>query len=304
MDLRRIDLNLLVALDALLTERHVTRAAQRLSVSQPTMSASLARLRKLLGDPLLIRTGNVLQLTPYAESLQVPIGQILARIDETLTARPEFDPATDVRTFEVVCTDYIALLLIRPLVERLVDEAPAVRLRVKPVPESYADELRRDQMDLLVLPEEIAGTHVADAEREVLFDDRYVCAACQHHPDLAEGISVEHLQRLPYLAWRAHGVESFVDRQLDELGITRRVEVTTENFVIAPFLLRGTHLYTMIQQHLGEAVAEAAGIQLLEPPLELAGLTQTMYWHPRRTDDPAHRWFRERLAGVASRFTP
>lgn len=299
VDLRRVDLNLLVSLDALLSERHVTRAAHRLSVSQPTMSAALARLRKLFDDPLLVRTGHVLQLSPYAASLQAPVAEILARIEQTLTVRPAFDPATDARSFSIATTDYVALVLLRPLVEHLAREAPQVRLQVKPLVEEYAEQVRLDQIDLLIMPEEIAGRHDAWAS-DALFRDRFVCAAWRDHPDLKRSISLDQLQQLPYLAWRAQGAQSFVDQQLTRLGVERNVEIVTENFVIAPFLLRGTRLVTMIHEQLASALAEAAHIRLMESPVELAPVTQRMYWHPRRTEDPAHRWLRSRMADIAA----
>lgn len=298
MDLRQIDLNLLVALDALLREKHVTRAAQRLSVSQPAMSASLARLRRLLDDPLLVRSGRNLELTSFAESLQGPLRDILARIEQTLSARPGFDPTRDARTFVVAATDYITLVLLRRLMGRLPALAPNVRLQVEPVLHQYADQLRTGEIDLLVLPREVVENvdELASAE---LFTDRFVCAMAEDHPDRDSELTVAKFQELPYLAYRANGRESTADRELDEMGIRRNVEMTTESFLVAPMLLPGTRLIAMIHERLGHALGPLTGIRTVEPPVSVTPITQLMFWHPRRTDDPAHRWLREQLADIA-----
>lgn len=298
MDLRRVDLNLLVSLDALLRERHVTLAAKRMSVSQPAMSSSLARLRALLGDPLLVRAGRGLVLTSFAEGLREPLSNILESIDLVLTDRPRFDPAVDKRTFTIAASDYITLVMLREVVARLSKVAPGVRLHVQPVLSDYVDHLRQDTIDLIVLPLEVAED-VGDMSRATLFIDRFVCAAGKDSPIDTSSLTVEEFSRLPYIAYRVNGEPSNVDRQLDELGIPRSVEMTTESFLIAPFMLSGTGFIAMLHERLAQAVGDIAGIVLFEPPVALRPITQSLFWHPRRTDDPAHRWLRELLVEVA-----
>jgi len=298
MDLRRVDLNLLVSLDALLRERHVTLAAKRMSVSQPAMSSSLARLRALLGDPLLVRAGRGLVLTSFAEGLREPLSNILESIDLVLTDRPQFDPAVDKRTFTIAASDYITLVMLREVVARLSKVAPGVRLHVQPVLSDYVDHLRQDTIDLIVLPLEVAED-VGDMSRATLFIDRFVCAAGKDNPIDTSSLTVEEFSRLPYIAYRVNGEPSNVDRQLDELGIPRSVEMTTESFLIAPFMLSGTGFIAMLHERLAQAVGDIAGIVLFEPPVALRPITQSLFWHPRRTDDPAHRWLRELLVEVA-----
>jgi DNA-binding transcriptional LysR family regulator len=302
VNLHGIDLNLLVALDALLAERNVTRAGHRLSLSQPAMSAALARLRRLLDDPLLVRSGRVLQPTPFADSLADPVRDILTRVEQALAHRWRFDPACDARTFAVVASDYATVILLRPLFERLADLAPQVRVAVAPFSPEFEGELRRDEADLLVVPREVAGGKLTDFPCQTLFTDRFVCAVWRDHPAVGKDITVEQLGALPYLTYGAGSLSSFVDTQLDSLGITRQVEVTTQGFVIAPFLLRGTRFFAMVQERLGREVAEAAGIRLLEPPVDLRPITEAMFWHPRHDSDPAHLWLRGQLADVAARL--
>lgn len=297
--LRRVDLNLLVALDALLTERNVTRAGTRLSLSQPAMSAALGRLRKLFGDQLLVRSGQRLEPTPFAEALAEPVREILTSVERTLARRLRFDPASDARTFSVIASDYATMILLRPLFEHLAEDAPAVRVAVAPLDPDFQDRLRADEVDLLIVPREVAE-QVTDLPSETLFTDRFVCALWHGHPSVGESITVEQLSSLPYLTYGAGALSSFVDIQLDALGVSRQVEVTTQSFVTAPFLLRGTRFVAMVQERLATQVAQAAGIRLLEPPVNLRPITEAMFWHPRHDNDPAHRWLRTQVAKLAA----
>lgn len=298
--LSRTDLNLLVALDALLAERNVTQAGRHLSLSQPAMSAALGRLRRLFGDPLLVRSGgHLLQPTPFAEALAEPVREILTKVERTLAHRLQFDPASDPRTFSVIASDYATVILLRPLFECLAEHAPRVRVAVAPLNADFQDRLRRDEVDLLIVPREVAG-QVTHLPSETLFTDRFVCAAWRDHPVTSKCLTVEDLTTLPYLSYGGGVLASFVDIQLDALGVTRHVEVTTQSFVTVPFLLRGTRFVAMIQERLGTQVAEAADIRLLEPPVSLQPITEAMYWHTRRDNDPGHRWLRAQLAELAA----
>lgn len=297
--LHRVDLNLLVALDALLAERNVTQAGRRLSLSQPAMSAALGRLRRLFDDQLLVRSGRQLEPTPFAEALAEPIREILAGVEQILAQRLHFDPASDARTFSVIASDYATVVLLRPLFEYLAEHAPRVRVAVAPLDPDFQERLRRDEVDLLVVPREVADK-VAGLPSTTLFSDRFVCAVWRDHPAVGTSITVAQLSALPYLTYGAGALSSFVDIQLDALGITRQVEVTTQSFVIAPFLLRGTRFVAMVQERLGAEVAAAAGIRLLDPPVALRPITEAMFWHPRHDNDPGHRWLRAQIAKLAA----
>lgn len=299
MDLRRIDLNLLVILDAVLREGHVTRAAQQLSMSQPAVSGAINRLRRLLEDPLLVRTGRTLQCTPFAESLRPKIGSILADIDHALTARPAFDPNEDVRTFSISATDYVTVILLRSVVESLTQHAPKVRIVAGPVHQDYASQLREDKTDLLFLPAEVA-TSLAGYPGESLFSDRFVLAMCKHHPRVdADPLSL--LTEEPYLSWRAHG-PSFADRHLRRLEVPLRVEMSTESLMTAPFLLQGTRLVTVIHARLAHVLQKTAGLAIRELPLDVPPVTQRMFWHTRRTADSSHQWLRQKVRDATERM--
>lgn len=299
MNLNGVDLNLLVALDALLAERNVTRAAQRLSIGQPAMTAALNRLRKLFDDPLFVREGNELVATPLAESLVRPVQEAIGAIHSVLAVRGDFDPASDHRTFTVIASDYVGLVLLRPLIQRLAREAPKVRLVVRPVTSSFLSDLRRDRVDLAVVPREIMPERV-NLPGVPLFHDRYVCAVAADNQSVGDRLSLDELARRPHLAIGDGALPALGQRQLGPIGLTATAEVSTQTFLLAPFLVAGTELVTLVLERLGRRLQDVAKIRLVEPPVPLETITETMYWNPRRADDPSHRWLREQVQQVAA----
>jgi DNA-binding transcriptional LysR family regulator len=298
MNLNRVDLNLLVALDALLAERNVTRAGKRLSLSQPAMSAALARLRKMFDDPLLVRNGRRLRPTPLADSLVQPIHEILTLIEDTLSDRPAFDPATDARTFSIAAGEHASIVLIRPLYEVLAKQAPNVRLSVRPLDGRHADQLARGEVDLVLLTRELAEP-AADFPSQVLYVDRMVGAACRHHPDVRGMLTAAQFSSLPYVCQPRGPLSASIESQLDELGVRRTASLTIESATAATHVLRGTRLVTVLPERFGQQVADAADIRLFPLPTELRPLTEAMYWHPRRHRDVAHQWLRDQLMAIA-----
>lgn len=295
-DLAGVDLNLLVALDALLSEGSVTRAGERLSLSQPAMSAALGRLRRQLGDELLVRSGQSMEPTGFALSLREPVGEVLAEISRVLAARPAFDPNADERHFRVFANDYVSAVLLAPLMRELVVDAPGISLETVSAFRSLDEHLRDDRLDLVLA----AGTFEG-AERfpsAPLFDDRFVCVAGELVTGLGQRLTRTQLATLPYIAYRQGGATSYADIELDRAGMVRRTALTVESFVLVPGLLRGTRMITMLQRRLLGAL-DVMDLQTTRPPLRLAPLRERMYWHPRFAGDPAHEWLRDRVARVA-----
>jgi DNA-binding transcriptional LysR family regulator len=296
MTLSGVDLNLLVALDALLTERNVTRAAERVSVGQPAMSASLARLRKHFGDPLLVRQGRGLEPTPLAESLARSVQEAIATVEAVLGSRAAFDPGVQ-RTFTIVASDYITLVLLRPMFSLLAAEAPGIRINVIPVVPDYARQLRCGQVDMLIVPTALSGRLPFPHVR--LFTERFLLACDRDNTAVTDFVEPEQFSRMPYLSYGLGTLQGLAELELAEAGIERRVEVSTQSLVSAPFLLTGTDLVSLIQERLGQRFGEYAHLRLLEPPIPLRPVVEALYWNPRHNDDPAHRWLRARLAEQA-----
>ncbi|MGP6177702.1 LysR family transcriptional regulator [Microbacterium sp. A196] len=297
MDLRRVDLNLLVAFDALMAERSVTQAAERLSIGQSAMSSTLGRLRKLFNDPILTRDGRHLVASPLAESLVVPVKDVLIGVESVLSGGPRFDPATAERTFMIIANDYLSMTFLQPLIASLPYEAPGVRLTIVPTGEDFAELLRRDRADLLVIPREAFPEH-SYFPHQVLFRDRYLVAVDKDHPEVGDEITMEQFSELPYLATSSGHLRSVSEMQLDFLGIPRRTEITA-GFGMAPFLLAGTRMVTLVHERLGRRVADSAGIRLLELPMVLQPITEIMAWTRRTDREPGHRWLRNRLLEIA-----
>lgn len=300
MKLGQVDLNLLVVLDALLREQNVTRAAERLHMTQPATSTALARLRKVLGDPLLVKHGRHMQLTPRAEALVEPVRDVLATIEQTIVRPPGFDPARDSRVFAVTASDYIGVVLIRPLLVGMASLAPHLRLDLGPISGRYVAALQRDEMDLVVLPDRIvAEADLRDCSRMPVIEDRFVGAVWKEHPAAGKRLTADLVAAHPYLAYQPVGGHSLVEEDLDAAAVPRRTEATASTFTAMPFMLAETDLVTIIPERLGRRVAEAADIVLLEADIELQPLRQSAYWHSRRDTDPGHRWLREQLLAAA-----
>lgn len=303
-NLANVDLNLLVSLDALLMERNVTRAAERMMVGQSAMSSTLSRLRRLFDDPLLVKQGRGMALTPLAESLAAPVREALGIVESVLTVHSHFDPGTDHRTFTISASDYVTLVLLRPLLESIAQEAPNIRVNIIPIKiDEYTEDLRREQTDLLLLPRELLPRELGYPHASVL-SDGYVVAVDEQHPDIGEEISLEQFSELPYVAYRSGSRPSLVDMQLDALNIARNVEVTAQSFVIAPMLLKGTRLIMLAHAQLGHLLAAQHGLRLLRPPMPLRPADQIMLWTSRHTADAGHQWLRERVLEVARQCSP
>src|SRR5215475_14521130 len=272
MNLAGVDLNLLVALDALLAERSVTRAADRVGLSQPGMSNSLARLRKLFGDPLLVREGLTLVPTPRAESLRQPVQEALSLIQHALDDRDGFDPARDRATWTVSCSDYSLLMLIGPLVRRLAATAPGVTIRVLPRAPDPVRLLRGGTVDLVIEPAEIMPEAPLSGQR--LFADRWLCCVWEGNTAVGDRMTADTYLRLGHLVYSMGRGQpaSIVDRHLERSRLPRRIEFTVESFLLAPFLLEGTDLVAVVPERAVPHLRRTAAIRVLEPPVDLPAI--------------------------------
>lgn len=298
-DISRIDLNLLVALEALLEEQSVTRAADRLALTQPTVSAMLARLRKLFGDPLFVRTQRGILPTPRAAALAPTLKQWLAEA-RALVADERFEPATADLTASISANDYIQSALIVPFIERLRREAPNAQLAVRcPQFNDVAGMLADGDLDLCVtttpeIPE-------ADLKSRVLYEERYVCVVRGNHPLKAKKgrVTVDQFCRYPH-AMVSPTEGRFVgpvDRALAQVGRRRRVVLAAPGFLILPEILQTDNLIAVVPERILRGRME--GLRTFAPPVAVPGFSVVLLWHQRLHQDPAHRWLRELLAATA-----
>ena len=301
MELGSVDLNLLVALDALLSERSVTRAAARVGLSQPGMSNALARLRRLFDDPLLVRRGSALVPTTRAEALVDPLREALTLIRGALETPTTFEPATERRTFRLSCSDYSVLMLVGPLVRALGQEAPGLTVEVLPRLANAGRALSGGDVDLVVEPPEIMGDVDLHAMR--LWEDRWECCVWAGNRRVRRRLTLENYTALGHLVYSMGGPGQPValpDRHLARLGIERRVEVSIESFLLAPFLLQGTDLIALIPTRAETFLMRTGDIRILRSPIEFPVLVEMLWWHPRADADPAHAWLRARIGEIAS----
>jgi DNA-binding transcriptional LysR family regulator len=294
-----IDLNLLVTLGALLEERNLTRAGEKINMSQPTMSGALARLRLHFGDELLVRSGRQYVLTPAAERLLPAVQEALRQVERTLDVAPEFDAETSERQFSLALSDYAVTVLIEPLLRRVHELAPGVGLELSPIPPDMQESDRGLlQHDLLIGP---LGFRFL-GRSEVVFRDRFVCIADPANPRLRDGwLSLADLGELPHAAATfGHAMLNPAERALEELGVRRNVQVSTVGWLSLPFVVAGTDLVAVVPERLARRVAAAAGVVVAEPPFGRVELVEAAWWHPMRAADPALAWLRAVLTKAAA----
>lgn len=291
-DLRRIDLNLLVILDALLGEQHVTRAAERLHLSQPAVSHALARLRDLLGDPLLVRAGSGLVPTARALELAAPLAETLAQV-QSLLAPNTFDPASARRTFRLAMSDYGAAIILPGLIRTLRTEAPGIDLQISHASrEGMVEGLLNGDIDLAagVLPE-LPG----DLRSTPLFEERYVCLLDRQSLPAAGVLDLPTYLSRPHvlLEMRGSGTPE-IERTLTALRERRRVAISLPHWSVAPQFISGTDLIlTVASRALNEVDDES--LIVVPPPFEIAPFTFVSAWHKRRGGDQALNWLNQRI---------
>lgn len=298
MNLRQIDLNLLVALDALLTERNVTRAGERLCLSQSAMSGALGKLRLLFDDELLVRVGRNLELTAYAEEIAVPVRQCLQQLEDLLNSRRPFEARTENRVFRIAATDYAVLLMLAPLVKRLAELAPGISVQFVKLDSAARERLVNGDIDFSIMPEGVEG----GLPSMDLFQDPWVCILWDKHRSIGTELTLDDFMAQPHMAFCIgdDGHASMADEHLARHGYRRNIVATTASFTNAPFLLQGTTMLTMVPRRLAERMQEAARIRLLDIPLAVPPLAEKLIWNPRFTQSQPHRWMRDLLADIAT----
>jgi DNA-binding transcriptional LysR family regulator len=293
MNLAQVDLNLLVALEAILSEKHLTRAGDRLGLSQPTMSHTLSRLRRLFGDELLTRVGREYYLTPLGSELVEPLRDILKNIELTIERRPAFDPGLDERAFVVSASDYSTYLALQPAIEIIEREAPHVSIQIVDLYTNVPNDLASGDIDLLIWPEALGP----DMPRQTLFTDHWVAIAWEGHPEVGSSLTMEQYLAQPHIVYGTslQDVSGIADRAIKTTHPEARITVTTHSFFLMPFLIGRSKLIALAHERLARRLAPLADIKIVKLLFDTPAISEAMFWHPRMTSDPAHRWLRNVL---------
>ena len=299
MDLHRLDLNLLVALNALLTERSITRAAERLHLSPSATSGALARLREFFGDELLTQIGRRMVPTPLAESLEAPIRDCLLHIKATIDITPTFDPGTSTRNFRIMMSDYVATVLMPKVLSRLEREAPKVTIELLGNQSEPWESLNRGEIDFLVLP---ANFIRSDHPAQVLFEDEFVCVCWQGNRCIGDSISLEQCLALGHVAARIgdHRPPTVDSWLFERFGHARRVEVVVTTFGSVPHMLIGTQRIAIMHSRLAAVFQQTLPLKILPIPVESPHLVEMIQWHKYRDRDPARIWLTQIMRDAAA----
>ncbi len=294
--LHRVDLNLLPLLAALLEHRSVTRAAQAVGLTQPAMSNALGRLRRTLGDELLVRVGRESVLTARASALIGPVNLILETATNQVLTSPTFDPATSDRTFRIAAASAAALTVLPALSATLAASAPGVRLRVEAFEPSMVLTLSESTADVVLLPDVVPTT----LPREPLYQEDWVVVADANNDRIGTTLTVDDLARLPHVVFEWEGGRVGAQQVLAELIPDLVVQIVVFEFLMIPSVVRGTPMVALLQRRLAQRVAAQNGLRVMEPPIPLPTLGIDLVWNPRTTGDPGRAWLRKQLIRAVS----
>ena len=287
-----LDLNLLLALDALLLERNVTRAASRVGLTQSAMSHKLRRLRELFDDDLLVGGRQGMVPTERALALAGPVRRGLLELRSAIRSTAPFDPATAQRDFTIISSDYADFVILPRVLEHLSRHAPGIGLRMRP-PTGEIQQALEDGSADLVMGRPVEGSSL---KQRVVFEESLVTIVRPDHPALTEGgtcLPLERYLELGHVMMTADDEPGIIDRMLAARGLARRIVLRTPYFVGLPFMVASSPLVALVPRGLAEVAATVVPLRILPPPLPLPSARIVMTWHERAHRDPAHEWLRE-----------
>jgi LysR family nod box-dependent transcriptional activator len=299
MRLKGLDLNLLIALDILLEEGSVSRAADRLHISQPAASAALGRLREYFKDDLLILHGKRMIPTSYAQSLQPEVRRILNKVDSVISMSAGFDPQRSERTFSLMASDYITAVLLIPLAAKLESTAPNIRMEIRLPDDQVATEFERGDVDLTLVPEHFLRP---EHPSELVFIEPHVIVGWKENPIFRRVITEEDFYAASHIGVRIGPgrTPSFTEGNLQAMGRPRKVAAYVPNFSVLPWFLVGTMRLAVMQQRLAQAFEAMMPLRTAPLPFNLP-LTRLMaQYHSARSRDQGLRWLLDEIHGIAS----
>lgn len=294
MRFNKLDLNLLVALDVLLSEQSITRAARKLNLSQSATSGVLARLREYFNDELLVQVGRTMVRTVLANQLANPVRDVLLQIQSTIETKPGFDAAQSTRHFRIAASDYSTCVILSGLVRRLGVEAPSITLEILSPRDGTVEQAERGELDIVLMPRAFSGMEAHSGE--LLLCDSYCCVVWQGNTLVGNSMSMQQYLAMDHVAARfGDRASSFEEWALHTAGIERRIVTTSNHFSMLPQLLLGTNRVAMMQSRLAALSATYFPIRILPAPMAIPPMEMMMRWHRYLDDDLAHCWLREQL---------
>ncbi|MFD5214263.1 LysR family transcriptional regulator [Microbacterium sp. NPDC058345] len=296
--LSRLDLNLLVSLDALLTERSVTRAAERLHLSQPALSASLSKLRVHFGDQILARRGNSYELTPLAVRLAEHTSTALESARRVFETQASWSPSESTREFSIYGSDYGFVTIGRAVSALAAQRAPGVRFRFMLHNPTIVDDAltRLRSVDGMVIPH----GHVTDMPYADLWRDDWVAIVDEKHFGSDDELTMQRISEAPWaLTFQSRTAFTSAARQIQQLGVEPRIAVVVESFLSLPHFIVDTDRIGLIQSAVIPTVSAVPGIRVVPLPFAATPIVNALWWHPVHGRDPEHAWMRELFAEAA-----
>jgi LysR family transcriptional regulator, nod-box dependent transcriptional activator len=287
MRFNRLDLNLLVVLNALLRERSVTRAARELHLSQPAISASLARLRDYFNDELLIPHGKRMIPTAHAQNLAPLVAQALADIEMRIMGAAVFEPQSSKRCFRLCASDYICVVLLRPLVAELEKAAPGVRINISAPTQDTKLQLERGDIDFLLTPEQFASN---EHPRQLLFEERYVAVGCRSNPLFQQELTAEQFFAHGQVVISDGHAPSLAAHAQCQLNRRPKIDVECASIISVPWMLPGTRRIAMMQERLAKLMVTMLPLSTAPLPFEFPLLREVVQYHSARVEDSGMRW--------------
>lgn len=299
MRFHHLDLNLLVALDILLEEQNITRAAERLHMTQSATSGVLRRLRSYFDDELLVQIGRKMQPTPYADELAIPVREVLLMIKSSVTAKPMFDPASSKRHFRIVTSDYLISVLLTRVIQKVHQLAPSLTFEILGPGDNAGDLLVRGEVDLMIVPERYV---LEEHPSQLLFEEKQVCVVWKGNLSVGESLTLEQYMEMGHISvgFGRNRHLSIEEWFMNQYGFNRRIEVISNDFNTLPQLIVGTQRIATMHRRLAELYAKHLPLRLLPAPVKLPNMREYMLWHRSTENDPMHRWLREQISELAN----
>jgi len=293
-----LDLNLLVALDAILEERSVMKAGKRLHLSQPAMSAAVGRLRQYFNDDIFTISQRRLVPTPLAQSLEKPTRDILLRIRANLIAKPGFEPEKSQRRFRMVVSDYAGMVLMQAVMKRVYRAAPGVAFELLPFNDLVGDQLQKGELDFIVIPDASA---IEGHPKQHLFADEFYCVVWSGNRKVGRSLSLSRYLQLGHVTAQFGAMRgaAFDERALVRLGYRRRIEVTAPNFTTMAAMVIGTDRVATMHERLAVILARNFPLRLLRAPVRIPAFRECLQWPASFHADPALAWLRGIISEVA-----